>query len=135
VKIDKVWENDCRGDDYMNAILVIKPYKWNGIWVFDDENTGLVREPFVSGADAIIDVMVENVENAESGFILTFSHIPFPGHDLELIRQDEDSGGWWYHSPILDMSGWLCPALFLYYADAPVKLFAKFSSCNPPKFY
>ena len=112
----------------MNAIMVIKPYKWNGVWVFDDENTGLEREPFVSGADDIIDVMVEEVENAESGFILTFSHIRFPGHNLELIRQREDSGGWWYHSPVLDMSGWLCPALFLYYDEAPLRLYAQFSA-------
>ena len=112
----------------MNAIMVIMPYKWNGVWVFDDENTGLEREPFVSGADDIIDVMVEQVENAESGFILTFSHLPFPGHDLELIRQHEESGGWWYHSPVLDMDGWLCPALFLYYDEAPLRLYAQFSA-------
>ena len=112
----------------MNAIMVIMPYKWNGIWVFDDENTGLEREPFVSGADDIIDVMVEQLENAEGGFILTFSHLPFPGNDLELVRQHEDGGGWWYHSPVLDMDGWLCPALFLYYEDAPIRLYAKFSS-------
>jgi hypothetical protein len=24
-----------------NAIFVIKPYKWNGMWVFDDERVGL----------------------------------------------------------------------------------------------
>ena len=115
----------------MNAIMVIKPYKWNGMWVFDDENTGLEREPFVSGADAIIDVMVEGVENAESGFILTFSHVKFPGHDLELIRRHEQSGGWWYHSPVLDMDGWLCPALFLYYEEAPLHLYARFSGIAP----
>ena len=111
----------------MNTILVIKPYKWNGMWVFDDDNTGLVREPFVSGADDIIDVMVEEIDNADEGFNLIFSHLPFPGHDLQLDRQHEESGGWWYHNYILDMSGWLCPALFLYYKYAPVKLFAKFT--------
>ena len=29
-----------------NSIMVFKPYKWEGMWVFDDETTGLVREPF-----------------------------------------------------------------------------------------
>ena len=110
----------------MNAIMVIKPYKWNGMWVFDDANTGLVREPFVAGADDIIDVMVEQIENAEAGFALTFSHLPFPGHDLELFRQHEEAEGWWYHSPVLEMDGWLCPALFLYYDEAPIYLFASF---------
>ena len=111
----------------MNAIMVINPYKWNGMWVFDDENTELVREPFVSGADDIIDVMVQDIEDAEGGFILTFSHLPFPGHELELIRLEDESGGWWYQSPDLEMKGWLCPALFLYFEEAPLRLYAKFS--------
>ena len=38
-----------------NQICVIKPYKWEGMWVFDDERVGLVREAFVAGADTIID--------------------------------------------------------------------------------
>ena len=33
-----------------NSIFVIKPYKWNGMWVFDDERVGLDKEPFVAGA-------------------------------------------------------------------------------------
>ena len=98
------------------------------MWVFDDDNTGLMREPFVSGADKIIDVMVEQLKNAEEGFILTFSHLPFPGHDLELIRQCEEAGGWWYHSPVLDMDGWLCPARFPYFDVAPIRIFARFQN-------
>ena len=31
-----------------NSIFVIKPYKWEGLWVFDDANVGLVKEPFVA---------------------------------------------------------------------------------------
>ena len=38
-----------------NSIFVIKPYKWNGMWVFDDERVGLDKEPFVAGADTMID--------------------------------------------------------------------------------
>ena len=29
-----------------NAIFVIKPYKWNGMWVFDDERVLLERAVF-----------------------------------------------------------------------------------------
>jgi hypothetical protein len=39
----------------MNAINVIAPYKYNGSWVFDDPGVGLRREPFVSGADTMIE--------------------------------------------------------------------------------
>ena len=109
-----------------NAIMMIKPYKFAGMWVFDDEQTGLIREPFVAGADDIIDVMVASIPNAENGFALTFSNHRFPGHDLELDRRQEEDGGWWYHSPILDMEGWLCPAMFHYFDEAPPKIYCKF---------
>ena len=39
----------------MNSILVIHPYKYEGIWVFDDPAAGLVKEAFVAGADVILD--------------------------------------------------------------------------------
>ena len=71
---------------------------------------------------------LEQIDDAESGFALTFSHLPFPGHDLELVRQHQEAEGWWYHSPELEMNGWLCPALFLYFDEAPVQLYARFTS-------
>ena len=37
-----------------NSIFVIRPYKSNGMWVFDDERVGLDKEPFVAGADTMI---------------------------------------------------------------------------------
>jgi hypothetical protein len=42
-------------DDPMNAINVISPYKHIGMWVFDDARVGLMQEPFVAGADTLID--------------------------------------------------------------------------------
>jgi hypothetical protein len=33
----------------MNAINVISPYKYLGMWVFDDPRVGLSQEPFVAG--------------------------------------------------------------------------------------
>lgn len=39
----------------MNAINIIAPYKHRGMWVFDDERVGLHQEPFVAGADTMID--------------------------------------------------------------------------------
>jgi hypothetical protein len=37
-----------------DSIFVIRPYKWEGVWVFDDPAVGLAREPFVGGADTMI---------------------------------------------------------------------------------
>ena len=110
----------------MNAIRVIHPYKHEGMWVFDDEKVGLVQEPFVSGADVIIDRMVADIPNAEDGFSLIFSHEPFPGYQAEFDWLRAEFNGNWYHCKELDMEGWLCPALFRYFAGAPIKLYAQF---------
>ena len=42
-----------------DSIMVIHPHRYEGMWVFDDPGVGLLREPFVSGADDVIDRMVE----------------------------------------------------------------------------
>jgi hypothetical protein len=39
----------------MNAISALYPYKHEGLWVFDDPDAGLRREPFVFGIDKMID--------------------------------------------------------------------------------
>jgi hypothetical protein len=54
----------------MNAINVIAPYKHHGVWVFDDTRVGLQQEPFVAGADFMIDRIRADIPNAEAGFLL-----------------------------------------------------------------
>ena len=112
----------------MNALRVIHPYKYEGIWVFDDEKAGLVQEPFVSGADTVIDRMVEEMPGAEQGFTLIFSDNPFPGYQVEFEWRREEHGGNWYYTRALNMEGWLCPALFKYFDAAPPKLYAQFKA-------
>ncbi len=34
---------------HQNRIMVMKPSRWEGMWVFDDTQTGLVREAFAAG--------------------------------------------------------------------------------------
>ena len=109
----------------MNSLAVIAPYKYEGMWVFDDELVGLVREPFVSGIDTMIDKLVETIPDAEKGFRLIFSATPFPGYTAELIWRREEFGGNWYYSPQFDMEGWLCPALFKYFESAPRQLYGR----------
>lgn len=111
--------------NHMNAINVISPYKHHGMWVFDDTRVGLVQEPFVSGADTWIDCVVADIPNAENGFTLIFSSTPFPGHQYRLDWRRAEGGGNWYYSADLDMEGWLCPALFQYFSDAPMSLYAQ----------
>lgn len=112
----------------MNEIIAIHPYKHEGLWVFDDARVGLIREPFVAGADTVIDRMVVNIPDAEAGFTLIFSANPFPGYQARFEWRREEMGGNWYYSPDLDMEGWLCPALFRYFETAPPKLYAQFKA-------
>jgi hypothetical protein len=109
----------------MNAIRIIRPYKWQGTWVFDDAQAGLVREPFVAGADVILDRMVEGIPHAHEGVGLLFSAQPFPGYQFELRWKREEFGGNWYYSVSHGLEGWLCPAMFAYFDQAPERIFVQ----------
>jgi hypothetical protein len=82
----------------MNAINVIIPYRWEGMWVFDDERVGLDREPFVAGADDIIDLLVAEIPDAKEGFRLIFAASPFPGYTHTFERRRKEHAGHWYYS-------------------------------------
>ena len=110
----------------MNAVISIHPYKSGGLWVFDDEPVGLMQEPFIAGADTVIDYLVRDIPDAASGFTILFSGEPFPGYQVKFQRRREDMGGNWYYSPDLDLEGWLCPALLRYFEAAPQTIYAQF---------
>ena len=109
----------------MNSLMVIAPYKYNGMWVFDDAAVGLSREPFVAGIDTMIDKLVADIPNAQKGFRAVFSAAPFPGHEVKLEWRRGDSGGNWYYSAKYEMEGWLCPALFKYFPTAPREIYVR----------
>jgi hypothetical protein len=109
----------------MNAINVISPYKHLGFWVFDDARVGLVQEPFIAGADLMIDRIVADIPNAEQGFTLIFSSAPFPGHQYRVDWERADISGNWYRSEEFGMEGWLCPALFSYFSEAPKHIYVQ----------
>jgi hypothetical protein len=109
----------------VNTINVIAPYRYHGTWVFDDPRVGLVQEPFISGADTLIDHAVANILGADRGFFLIFSGRPFSGHTIRLIWRRSDMDGNWYYSEGLDHEAWLCPALLKYFDDAPKALYVQ----------
>jgi uncharacterized protein DUF6717 len=108
--------------DY-ERLNVIAPYQYHGMWVFDDPRVGLAREPFVAGADTVIDRVTADIPNAHKGFAMVFSATPFPGHQFKLEWRREEGGGNWYYSPQLEMEGCLCPALFKYFPEAPEEIY------------
>ena len=79
----------------MNALSVIFPYRLEGVWVFDDAATGLVREPFISGADNILDALTENIPDAANGFKIIFSARPFPGYTARFVIGIAGQSGKW----------------------------------------
>jgi hypothetical protein len=110
--------------------LTIYPYRCHETWVFDDPRTGLKEEAFVSGADTMIDTVIaaKGIPKAAEGFSLSFSDMPFPGYEVELkwLRADPLEGNW--YSAVVGgtyIEGWLCPALFLYFATAPQRIFVR----------
>jgi hypothetical protein len=123
-------------------ILTIYPYLLDHTWVFDDAATGLKEEAFVLGMSAMISRFVEykKIPSAALGFALQFSDEPFEGFDAHLDwgetgdsqtvpGQDGSASyfGNWYTGMVAGrkMTGWLCPALGLYFYNAPKRLFVK----------
>ncbi len=106
-----------------NSIFVIKPYKWEGMWVFDDANVGLVKEPFVGGADTMIDLATAHIPNVDRGFVAVFSANYFPNAQIVLEWAREDGGGNVYGWKEGEMEGGLCPALLRYFSELQAKLY------------
>ena len=91
-----------------NSLFVIAPYWDSGTWVFDDEGVGLVRD----------------IPDAREGFRMIFSKTKYPGYGQSLSwRGAEDEGTWYQMDEEPLLSGWLCPALALYFPQPPEKLY------------
>ncbi|MFL6589681.1 MAG: DUF6717 family protein [Chthoniobacterales bacterium] len=120
-----LWGGPAPSVSQMNSLFVIAPYKHDGMWVFDDPAVGLSREPFIAGIDTMIDKMVAGIPNAQKGFRAVFSATAFPGFNQKLEWRREESGGNWYYNDRFKMEGWLCPALFKYFAKAPREIYVK----------
>lgn len=116
-----------------NSITVIHPYKWHGLWVFDDERVGLDKEPFVAGADTLIDLAIERIgiDAGDDGFLMLFSATPFPSADLHLEWVREESDGNVYLWREEGREGWLCHAILNYFDRAPKNLYVQLRNAEP----
>jgi hypothetical protein len=117
-------------NDAMNSLMVIVPYKYEGLWVFDDAAVGLSKEPFIAGIDTLIDKATASIPDAQHGFRAIFSGTQFPGANFKLEWRRAESGGNWYYSPEFNQEGWLCPALFKYFKSAPAEIYVKVEPRN-----
>ena len=121
--------------------LTLYPYLMGTTWVFDDPRTGLKEEAFVLGSSEVLTRLVKakNIPDAGKGFTLRFADEPFDGFDVELrwLRSDDAQvvpgqdgsasqvAGNWYSGVVAgeEMTGWLCPALGLYFGAAPARIY------------
>lgn len=108
-----------------NTVHVIWPYNIQGIWAFDDEPLGLVREPFVGAINTMIDRLVTNIPNAKVGFRLMFSAGFIPDYDAKIVWKRKAPRGNWYYCEKFKMEGWLCPALLKYFKKPPKEIYVK----------
>lgn len=108
-----------------NSVHVIWPYNVQGIWAFDDETKGLVREPFVGAINPMIDALVTNIPDAKVGFRCLFSAGFIPDHDAKLVWRRREGDGDWYYCEKFKTEGWLCPALLKYFHTPPTEIYVK----------
>ena len=108
----------------MNQINQIEIYRWNKTWAFNDEARDLEREPFVSGVEKILDELIDPLSNKA---IVTFSKDKFPTEEnlFNIFFLYESDGGAWYQyaEGKKVLTGWFCPAFFLYFDRAPNKIY------------
>ena len=107
----------------MSRVFEIFPYDHQGMLVFDDVSVGLDKEPFVQGTPEILYSLCDlvGIQNPKDGFSLKFSEEDFDGFQIEAKRVREENGGNWYL--VNGHEGWLCPALFKYFSEAPDHLY------------
>src|SRR5438067_2348085 len=65
-------------NDAMNTLMVIVPYKYEGLRVYDDAAVGINKKPFIAGIDTLIDKATANIPDAQHGFRAIFSGTQFP---------------------------------------------------------
>lgn len=109
-----------------NSIFTIQPYQYNGFWVFDDEKKGIIKEPFVAGADQLLDI-IHNV--AKASFSLAFSKSFIPKHSYILKNPQSTYGNGTYYDAYITgskhplMKIWLCGVLLKYFDERPEQIY------------
>jgi len=111
-----------------NAIMLIRPYKLGGTWVFDEPRVDVQREPFVGATNKLIDAVIdpEKLADAEkNGFNLIFSAQPFPEYRIKADFVREEFQGSWFRWEEGNLDCWLCAAMYYYFAESPKSIYFK----------
>ena len=102
-------------------------YKDRGVWMFDDTDKGIEREPFVDGSTELIDFILEEFGFPTTGrlpveveFGLERTH-----SNMVEIRKVEDTGDDWALYEYKGNQGALCPVTLLYLGSHPDRFFVR----------
>jgi hypothetical protein len=112
--------------------ITIKPYWYNGAWVFDDPLRGFMARPFVARASEIVDAVLRQAGlQPRQPFTVAFADRDFPGPGYQFILEwaREDREGHWYRWG--GMEG-LCPALVRYFGTAPDRIYCQVTARRTP---
>ena len=91
--------------------------------MFDDERFGIVAQPFVFGADLILEKMAAQSGLSGERLNAVFAAFPFPGseHSLKFVR--EETEGFMYRWEEQKLQGWLSPSLNNYFPEPPAEIY------------
>jgi len=109
-----------------NAIFVIAPYRHSGFWVFDDEKRRISKEPFVAGADVVLNLCEKAISK---NFSIAFSDKFIPDYTFRLKMSGKTQGNGTYYKTYISGSDtpfitiWLCSVLLKYFKDRPEEIF------------
>ena len=106
-----------------NSIHRVLVQAVDGLWVYDDASFGVREQPFVFGADLILEKMAAQVEGIGDRLNLVFSSIPFPGSEFCLGFVREETEGFVYRWEEKNLQGWLSPSLRNYFPEPSPKIY------------
>jgi len=129
----KLGTRDCQ-----NSIYTMRVYQHESSWVFDHYGLGLIKEPFVAGADEIFDEIarLRSSQPDQACIDILFSDGQFPGWGILAEHVAPSMGGNDYqiiateYDTLDTHEFWLCPALLKYFAHAPSKIFMKVTNVS-----
>ena len=114
----------------MNTLFRILIRQLDEIWVYDDASFEVKDQPFVFGADLILEKMTAQVEGVGDRLNLVFSSIPFPGSEFCLDFVREETEGFVYRWEEKNLQGWLSPSLRNYFPEPPPNIYLQLLPIN-----
>lgn len=103
---------------------VIRVYKWDDCWWFDDTNKGIIKEELVMGSPEFIENFIIETKNILE-FKLLFSERELSiGWDFKFTFIRFEEAGYIYECAGNEI--WLCSVLNQYYDSAPENIYIKY---------